>query len=119
MCGLSARPAPGASAAPGAASGTGAPPAPRECARQIVDAFADYNAQFRAITRRAPLRFDTRGFKGSQRDAVERIELYDRCVNQTIAALRLALAAAATDRGLWQQMRLGFPTPELTPPAPR
>src|ERR1700739_213949 len=114
---MSASPAPGAAALPGASaapdafSGPGAPPAPPECARQIVDAFADYNAQFRAITRRAPLRFDTRDFKGSQRDAVERIELYDRCVNQTIAALRLALGAAATDRGLWQQMGLGIANP--------
>jgi len=95
-----------------------APPAPRECARRIVDAFADYNAQFRAITRRAPLRFDTRDFKGSQRDAVERIELYDRCVNQTIAALRLALGAAATDRALWRQMRQEFAAQITTLPDP-
>ena len=48
-------------------------PSPRECARHIVEAFARYNAEFRAITRRAPQRFDTRDWKGSQRDAVERI----------------------------------------------
>jgi hypothetical protein len=29
-------------------------PSPRECARRIVDVFARYNAEFRAITRRAP-----------------------------------------------------------------
>jgi isocitrate dehydrogenase kinase/phosphatase len=93
----------------------------RECARQIVDAFARYNAEFRAITRRAPQRFDTRDWKGSQRDAVERIELYDHFVNQTIAALRLALGARATERSLWQQIRTEFaaqidalPDPEFT-----
>ncbi len=96
-------------------------PGPRECARQIVDAFARYNAEFRAITRRAPQRFDTRDWKGSQRDAVERIELYDHFVNQTIAALRLALGAQAADRSLWQQIRGEFaaqisalPDPEFT-----
>jgi isocitrate dehydrogenase kinase/phosphatase len=88
------------------ASGDG--PAPRECARQIVDAFARYNAEFRAITRRAPMRFDARDWKGSQRDAVERIGLYDRFVNQTIAELREALGAAAQDRELWRQIRHEF-----------
>ena len=96
-------------------------PAPRECARQIVEAFARYNAEFRAITRRAPLRFDARDWRGSQRDAVERIELYDRFVNQTIAELRLALGAAAQERALWRRIREEFaaqitdlPDPEFT-----
>jgi len=96
-------------------------PSPRECARRIVDDFARYNAQFRAITRRAPLRFDARDWKGSQRDAVERIELYDRCVNQSIAELRVALGAQAADRALWRRIRQEFaaqigalPDPEFT-----
>jgi len=83
-------------------------PSPRECARRIVADFAHYNAQFRAITRRAPLRFDARDWKGSQRDAVERIELYDRCVNQSVAELSVALAAQAADRELWRQIRAEF-----------
>jgi isocitrate dehydrogenase kinase/phosphatase len=96
-------------------------PSPRDCARQIVDAFARYNAEFRAITRRAPLRFDARDWKGNQRDAVERIELYDRYVNQTIAELRVTLGAAAHDRPLWWQIHAEFaaqitdlPDPEFT-----
>jgi isocitrate dehydrogenase kinase/phosphatase len=96
-------------------------PAPHLCARRIVEAFAHYNAEFRAITRRAPLRFDARDARGGQRDAVERIELYDHFVNQTIAELRVALGAAANDRRLWQQIRREFaaqitdlPDPEFT-----
>jgi len=96
-------------------------PVPRDCARHIVDAFARYNAEFRAITQRAPQRFDARDWKGSQRDAVERIELYDHYVNQTVAALRLALGAHAADRSLWQLIRAEFaaqitalPDPEFT-----
>jgi isocitrate dehydrogenase kinase/phosphatase len=79
-----------------------------DCARHIVDAFAGYNAEFRAITRRAPLRFDSRDWKASQRDAVERIELYDRCVNQAIAELRAALGPAALDRKLWRSIHAAF-----------
>jgi isocitrate dehydrogenase kinase/phosphatase len=97
---------------------TAAISSPRECARQIVEAFARYNAEFRAITRRAPQRFDARDWKASQRDAVERIELYDQYVNQTIAALRLALGAQAADRGLWQQIRGEFATQIVALPDP-
>ncbi|HXO14820.1 MAG TPA: isocitrate dehydrogenase kinase/phosphatase AceK regulatory subunit, partial [Steroidobacteraceae bacterium] len=52
----------------------------QDCARQIVAAFAHYNGEFRAITRRAPLRFDARDWRDSQQDAIERIGLYDRVV---------------------------------------
>ena len=83
-------------------------PVAHDCARQIADAFVRYNAEFRAITRRAPVRFDERDWKGGQRDAVERIELYDRCVKQTAAELELSLGAAAHDRALWQRIRSEF-----------
>ena len=79
-----------------------------DCARHIVDAFGFYNAEFRVITRRAPVRFETRDWKGSQRDAVERIELYDRFVNQTIAEVRLRLNESALDRALWARIRDEF-----------
>jgi isocitrate dehydrogenase kinase/phosphatase len=81
---------------------------PFSCARHIAEAFAAYNAEFRAITRRAPLRFDTRDWQGSQRDAVERIELYDRFVDGTIAELKLRLGERALDRELWVAIRLNF-----------
>lgn len=78
------------------------------CARQIAQAFADYNAEFRAITRRAPQRFESRDWQGSQRDAVERIELYDRWVDIAIAELRVRLAERALDRALWADIRNAF-----------
>ncbi|HET7757584.1 MAG TPA: bifunctional isocitrate dehydrogenase kinase/phosphatase [Steroidobacteraceae bacterium] len=92
-----------------------------DCARHIVAAFASYNAEFRAITRRAPLRFDNRDARAAQRDAVERIELYDRFVNQTIAELRAAFGAQLLDRERWREIRGEFaaligtlPDPEFT-----
>jgi isocitrate dehydrogenase kinase/phosphatase len=83
-------------------------PGPHACARQIADAFARYNAEFRTITRRAPLRFDERDWKGGQRDAVQRIELYEQFVNQTVAELRLSLGEQAQHRPLWRQIRGEF-----------
>jgi len=80
----------------------------RLAARRIAGAFAEYNAEFRAITRRAPVRFDARDWKGGQRDAVERIELYDRFVARTVAELRAMLGEEAQDRGLWTQTRAEF-----------
>ncbi|MBU6376891.1 MAG: bifunctional isocitrate dehydrogenase kinase/phosphatase [Gammaproteobacteria bacterium] len=77
-------------------------------ARRIAAAFAAYNGEFRDITRRAPQRFEARDWHGSQQDAVERIELYDKCVNRTVAELRQALGAEATHRELWSRMRERF-----------
>jgi isocitrate dehydrogenase kinase/phosphatase len=44
----------------------------------------------------------------SQRDAVERIELYDRFVDLTVTAVRTRLGEQALDRKLWRQIRREF-----------
>ena len=80
----------------------------RECAADAVAAFERYNADFRAITRRAPARFEERDWQGSQRDAVERIELYSRHVERTVASLKLRLADESLDRGLWSAIKDAF-----------
>ena len=92
-----------------------------ECARHTVEAFARYNAEFRAITRRAPLRFDSRDLRASQQDAIERIGLYERFVNQTVAELRERLGSRSLERALWRRIRGAFaaritqqPDPEFT-----
>ena len=92
-----------------------------ECARHTVEAFARYNAEFRAITRRAPLRFDSRDLRASQQDAIERIGLYERFVNQTVAELRERLGSRSLERPLWRRIRGAFaariteqPDPEFT-----
>jgi isocitrate dehydrogenase kinase/phosphatase len=90
----------------------------RDSAREIREGFERYNAEFRAITRRAPLRFDARDSKGSQRDAVERIDLYDKFVNGTVAELRTKLGDQALDRELWMEIRRDFPAEIETLPDP-
>jgi isocitrate dehydrogenase kinase/phosphatase len=98
------------------------PPSPETlsptCAHQIAAAFVRYNAEFRAITRRAPLRFDARDAKEGQRDAVERIDLYDRFVNRTVTELKDQLGERALDRDLWVQIKNDFPAEIATLPDP-
>ena len=89
--------------------GTASPQLAGECAREIAAAFERYNAEFRVITRRAPLHFDARDAKGSQRDHVERIELYDKFVNRAVTELRERLGERALDRDLWVRIRDEFP----------
>jgi isocitrate dehydrogenase kinase/phosphatase len=79
-----------------------------DCARAIAQAFTEYNAEFRAITRRAPLRFDSLDWRASQRDAVERIDLYDGFVNRTIDLMRDRLGERVLDRELWAGIRTEF-----------
>ena len=67
----------------------------------VVAAFARYNARFRAITRRAPERFENRDWSGSQADVVERLELYATAVNATVADMRRRLGEASHDTDLW------------------
>ena len=54
-----------------------------EAAGSIVAAFARYNAEYRAITRRAPERFENRDWAGVQADVVERLDLYSAMVGRT------------------------------------
>ncbi len=83
-------------------------PSPTEIARSIAAAFADYNAEFRAITRRAPQRFEARDWRGSQRDAVERIELYDRFVKATAEQVKVDLGEPARDAAFWRASKATF-----------
>ena len=79
-----------------------------EGALALVRAFADYNAEYREITRRAPARFENRDWRGSLKDAVERIELYDKCVNRAAAQMHELLGEDVTERALWSSMKRRF-----------
>jgi isocitrate dehydrogenase kinase/phosphatase len=79
-----------------------------DCAVTLVKAFEQYNTEFRAITRRAPQRFESRDWRGSLRDAVERIELYDHSVNRAVAQMRDKLGEDATERAVWSSIKRRF-----------
>jgi isocitrate dehydrogenase kinase/phosphatase len=88
----------------------------QDCAQLLVDAFADYNADFRAITQRARQRFEERDWRGSQRDAVERIELYDKYVEGTMELMRHRLGDDVHERALWSAIKRRFD--EIIDPLP-
>jgi isocitrate dehydrogenase kinase/phosphatase len=80
----------------------------RDCARAIFDAFGDYNSEFREVTRRARLRFETRDWVAGRNDARERIDLYDRYVGYTVAMLRQQLGERCAERDLWVRIKQCF-----------
>lgn len=74
-------------------------------ARQLVAAFVRYNDDFREITRRAAGCFEARDWQQNRRDAVERIELYDRSVSHAIANLGASIDTGKTDRAFWSAVK--------------
>jgi isocitrate dehydrogenase kinase/phosphatase len=80
----------------------------RDCAQTLLDAFTDYNEEFRAITRRAPGRFEQRDWRGSQRDAVERIDLYSKYVDGAVETMRRRLGEDVHERAIWSAIKRRF-----------
>ncbi len=76
-----------------------------DAARGIHEAFQKYNDNFWRITRRARSRFEGREWRGAERDLGERLELYTKSVDRTVAALRRQLGDQAVDRALWQRIK--------------
>ncbi len=74
-------------------------------AQAILEAFAAYHAQFKAITRRARMRFETRDWHGMQADVAERLELYRTVVEQTVAEIYRLLAARVREKPVWASMK--------------
>ena len=80
-------------------------PQARAAAALLVDAFADYNARFADITRRARRRFVHRNWRGAGRDARARIDLYEACIRETRGRLDVLLDDRLRSRALWAAMR--------------
>jgi isocitrate dehydrogenase kinase/phosphatase len=88
----------------------------QDCAQALVDAFAEYNAEFRAVTQRARKRFEARDWHGSQRDAVERIDLYSRYVDDAVELMARKLGEDVHERALWSSIKRRFA--EIIDPLP-
>jgi isocitrate dehydrogenase kinase/phosphatase len=80
----------------------------QRCAHQIFHDFVGYNSEFRSITQRAKRRFEQREWVESRQDAVERIELYEQCVDSTEVRVREQLGEGLHDQALWIQIRRRF-----------
>ena len=77
-------------------------------AAAIVAAFEDYNDTFRSITQRAQRRFEMREWQLGQRDAVERIELYDHRVERCLAGLVGMLGRHIAEEATWGAAQAEF-----------
>ena len=77
-------------------------------ASSIRAAFEDYNQAFSTLTQRARVRFENRDWDGGQRDAVERIELYDRFVARSAEQIEQLLGRDLFDRRIWKATKTVF-----------
>ncbi len=80
----------------------------KQVAYDVCFDFVSYNSEFRSITQRAKFRFERREWAQSQLDAVERIELWDKCVNATVARMREELGPAPPVPAFWQEVKARY-----------
>ncbi len=87
-------------------------------AHAIHRPFIGYRRRFTSITRGAATRFEARDWKGLQRDAVERIDLYEETVSGAVTSVRKLLGGRIEDRTVWRKARteyrkLVYATPDI------
>ncbi len=68
-----------------------------QAADVLAHGFDDYHQRYRGVTRRARDRFERREWQGIRRDTVERLNLYERCVGETLDALRSVVGPRVSD----------------------
>jgi len=82
---------------------------PEELAAEIIlSRFDAFNEAFRAITRRAERRFEAREWAEGLRDGGERIDLYEKYLDDAAVELRAALGARADEQATWAAARPRF-----------
>lgn len=73
-----------------------------ELAAQIVlKAFEAFDAAFRSITRRAKRRFEQRDWQGGRHDSIERLDSYERSLDQVVRKLDTSIGSPAREASLW------------------
>lgn len=71
------------------------------CSEQVKQAFLEYQAEFREITRRARQRFLERDWRGSYADASQRLHLYSQQVDSLTTTLQSMMGERFEDRKVW------------------
>lgn len=77
----------------------------RTAALRLFDAFRNYNRRFRENTRRAARHFASRDWSTSRRDAVERIELYNKSVAAIMQEVAVLLESEYASRQTWSRVK--------------
>lgn len=83
-------------------------PVPRELAGMILNGFDDYRQRFRRITRGAQARFEEADWHAVQRASMERIELYDSCVADMLAAYESLSAHEPLPLARWSEVKAEY-----------
>ncbi|MEE8560889.1 MAG: bifunctional isocitrate dehydrogenase kinase/phosphatase [Gemmatimonadota bacterium] len=83
---------------------------PGEVAALILAAFDRYHHHFRAISRRAKRRFETRDWQGMQRDSSRRLMLYNLYSGRAVDGSRSRLGERVLDTDLWAGIREQYRT---------
>ena len=74
----------------------------------IQRGFEEFHESFRAITRRAKDRFESRDWVGIRRDTVRRMGLHTRSVDETLQALRQEFGCQVERHELWAALKDAF-----------
>ncbi|MEW5989137.1 MAG: isocitrate dehydrogenase kinase/phosphatase AceK regulatory subunit, partial [Chloroflexota bacterium] len=74
-------------------------------AQIIRTGFDTYQAQFRALTRRAKSRFENRDGHGMRRDAAERLDIYGHFVTEVETRMRGLLGEGLGHKRTWEAMK--------------
>ncbi len=78
---------------------------PPEVAALVLEAFARYHRHFGAVSRRAKGRFETRDWRGMQRDSSRRLMLYNMHSARAVEGSRVRLGERVLDTELWARIR--------------
>jgi len=79
-----------------------------EAAALIRRSFEGYTDEFVAITKRARWRFQSEDWKGRHEDALERMDLYDRKLEEAAARLAGLLGVGLRDEAVWSAIKDRF-----------
>jgi isocitrate dehydrogenase kinase/phosphatase len=77
-------------------------------AARIRDGFAAYADEFASITKRSKWRFQTRDWKGRHEDALERLDLYEKVLRETAAAVAALFRDGPPDEAVWASIKERF-----------
>ena len=79
-----------------------------DIARAMLEGFDRHYRLFRAASAGAKQRFEQADWHGQQRAQRERIEYYDKRVNEAVARLRTEFAVDTLSQDTWQQAKLHY-----------
>jgi isocitrate dehydrogenase kinase/phosphatase len=74
----------------------------------ILEAYETFQSEFKSITHRTKGRFERRDWHGARLDAIERLGLYKKVINQIVGQLEDQLCNDCRDIALWEEMKTEF-----------